>query len=482
MNKYFQLGAVFIVFLFLFDILLNNSSFSSKVQYPCFSTKNEYSNNAKLDKLLSEIDVVGTTVEPTVEPTAEYKIDGVDIFHWYLKKTAGNLLQNAPNISTLYAYEFEHEITVTTTSWKMIRLVQMTFHIQFHFKHVFRLRVYCRYLDKNENEFGDPFESFTYPEYIVSCPKREGTKRIGLSVTPNGEFIPLPLVDRMLKKPKYELSMCVATLYGSEAKWLLFIEMIEHFKLQGIQHFYIHIHNASNYDLKVINDYVRTGEVEVHYLLERDQRTDNHWHMVNIAVIISMKNSLNSFRFQDCLIWSRGESKWTIFADLDERLLMTEYPGTILDYVREIRNESIAGIQFRQQWVLKTELMPETYEGDSQIDAWMPTHRFHNSSAIGPVGHTAKCIIDTSKVFIMWVHSVTEFFPGKGYALHKLTPEEGLVRHYRDQSLGNWGEKWLNETLKFGPLRETDYPKKYLGKLTENVKRRAKYVYGNEFD
>ena len=108
-------------------------------------------------------------------------------------------LQNAPNISTLYAYEFEHEITVTTTSWKMIRLVQMTFHTQFHFKHVFRLRVYCRYLDKNENEIGDPFESFTYPEYIVSCPKREGTKRIGLSVTPNAEFIPLPLVDRMLK-------------------------------------------------------------------------------------------------------------------------------------------------------------------------------------------------------------------------------------------------------------------------------------------
>uniref|UniRef100_A0A1I7U6B9 Glycosyltransferase family 92 protein n=2 Tax=Caenorhabditis tropicalis TaxID=1561998 RepID=A0A1I7U6B9_9PELO len=443
MNKYFQLILIIVITLLLWDILLNNSSFSSKVQYPC--SPKEYPNNAKLDKLIAEIET--KTERPT---TPDYKIDGVDRFHWYLKKTAETVLQNAPNISTLYAYEFEHEISVTLTSWKMIRV-----------------RVYCRYLDKEDKEIGDPYESFTYPEYIVNCPKREGTRKIGLSVSKKGEFVPLPIIDRMSKELKYELSMCVATIYGDEPKWLLFIEMIEHFKLQGVQHFYIHIHNASNYDLKVINDYVRTGEVEIHYLIERDQRTDNHWHMVNIA---------------DCLIWSRGDSKWTIFADLDERIIMTNYTGTILDYVRDIKNESIAGIQFRQQWVLKTELMPEKYINDRQIDSWMPTHRFHNSSGIGAVGHTAKCIIDSSKVFIMWVHSVTEFFPGKGYELYKLTPEEGLVRHYRDQSLGEWGRKWLNSTLKFGPLRKTDYPAKYLGKLTENVKRRAKYVYGNKFD
>ncbi|PIC23311.1 hypothetical protein B9Z55_017054 [Caenorhabditis nigoni] len=391
MNKYFQIGAIFILSFLFFDLFLNNASFYSKVQYPCF-TNVEKSRNEEIGQQTTE-------TPSTVEPTEEYQIEGVDRFHWYLKKTAEAKIGTAPNISTLYAYEFDHEITVTLTSWNMIRR-----------------RVYCRYLDKNDSEIGIPYESFTYPEYIVNCPKREGTLKIGLSVTPNGEFVPLPLVDRMLKKPKYELSMCVATIYGEEPKWLLFIEMVEHFKLQ------------------------------------------------------------------DCLIWSRGDSKWTIFADLDERILMTEYPGTILDYMREIRNESIGGVQFRQQWVLKTELMPGKYESDSQIDAWMPTHRFHNSTGIGPIGHTAKCIIDSSKVFIMWVHSVTEFFPGNGYHLHKLTPEEGLVRHYRDQSLGKWGQKWLNSTLKFGPLRMTDYPKKYLGKLTTNVKRRAKYVYGNRAD
>ncbi|ULT86685.1 hypothetical protein L3Y34_006413 [Caenorhabditis briggsae] len=401
MNNYFQLGLIIIGSFLFFDVFLNDGSISSRVQYSHLPLP---SGNTVLVDLSSEI--VNQTTEKA-NAVEGYEIEGEDRFKWYLKRTASNVIATAPNITTLYAYEFDHEITVTTPSWKMIRR-----------------RVYCRYLDKNGNEIGTPYESFTYPEYIVNCPKRKGTQKIGLSVTQNGEFVPLPLVDRMLKKPKYELSMCVATIYGEEPKWLLFIEMVEHFKLQGVQHFYLHIHHASNYDLKMINDYVRTGEVEIHYLLERDKRTDNHWHMVNIA---------------DCLIWSRGESKWTIFADLDERILMTEYPGTILDYMREIRNESIGGVQFRQQWVLKTELMPEKYESGSQdcliwsrgkskwtifadldgrilmteypgtildymreirnestIDAWMPTHRFHNSTGIGPIGHTATNIIDTS--------------------------------------------------------------------------------------
>ncbi|EFP00115.1 hypothetical protein CRE_18630 [Caenorhabditis remanei] len=378
-------------------------------------------------------------------------IDGMDRFEWYSMKL-NNSLKTADKVSTLYAYEFEHEITITITSWNFIGY-----------------RVFCRYIDENDIEIEEPFESFTYPEYIVACKKRKGTRKIGLSVEKNGDFQPLPILNRMLKKPTYELSMCIATLYGDEPKWLMFIEMIEHYKLQGVQHFYLHIHNASNYDLKVINEYVRTGELEVHYLLERDRRADNHWHMVNIA---------------DCLIWSRGESKWTIFADLDERILMTKYPGTILDYVRDIDDEEVGSLQFRQQWVLKTELMPEKYKGRDQLTEWMPTHRWHTSTGIGPTGHTAKCIVDTSKVFKMFIHYVVEFFPPPdgNFVEVDIAPEEGLVRHYRDQSLGNWGEKWLKEILKFGSLRTTDYPSQYLTNLTENVYRRAHYVYGNRFD
>ncbi|CAL2044428.1 unnamed protein product [Caenorhabditis brenneri] len=376
-------------------------------------------------------------------------IEGMDRFEWYFKKLNSSL-KTGEKVSTLYAYEFEHEITVTLTSWDFIGY-----------------RVFCRYLNENDEEIGQPTESFTYPEYIVNCRKRKGTKKIGLSVEKYGDFQALQLINRMLEEPKYELSMCIATIYGDEPKWLMFIEMIEHYKLQGVQHFYLHIHHAFDYDLKVINDYVRTGEVEVHYLLERDRRTDNHWHMVNIA---------------DCLIWSRGESKWTIFADLDERIIMTNYSGTILDYVREVSVDQIGSLQFRQQWVLKTELMPEMFQGKDNIIDWMPTHRWHNSTGIGPPGHTTKCIVDTSKVFIMFIHYVTEFFPGDDYYELGVEPEEGLVRHYRDQSLGNWGQKWLRQTLEFGPLRETNYPAEYLGNLTENVIKRAVYVYDNIFN
>ncbi|ULT86666.1 hypothetical protein L3Y34_006400 [Caenorhabditis briggsae] len=394
-------------------------------------------------------------LEEVDRTNSSYLIAGKDRFQWYkeqlFNRTKLTELKNAPNISLLYAYEFEHEITVTVTSWERLGY-----------------RLFCRYLDENDKEIGEPFESFTYPEYIVNCQKREGTRKIGLSVNETEiMFETIPIMDRMLKKPKYEVSMCVASIYGFEPKWLMFIEMIEHFKMQGVQHFYLHIHNASMYDMRVINDYIRTGEVEVHYLIERDYRKDNHWHMVNLA---------------DCLIWSRGESKWTIFADLDERIYMTNYTGTILDYVREVQNDTIGSLMFRQQWILKTELMPERYEGDKQINQWMPTHRWHNSTGLGPHGHTAKCIVDTSKVFIMFIHYVTQFFPapyGNRYVTKRVEAEEGLIRHYRDQSLGSWGQKWLNSTLRFGELRSTDYPEKLIGELTERVKRRAKYVYDN---
>ncbi|EFP00249.1 hypothetical protein CRE_18627 [Caenorhabditis remanei] len=392
-------------------------------------------------------------VTPFVYPLFSYTIDGMDRFEWYKRQMYLNMnihkAKIASNISTLYAYEFEHEITITTTSRDRMGY-----------------RVYCRYIDENDMEIGEPFESFTYPEYIVACKKRKGTRKIGLSVEKNGEFQPLPIVNRMLNKPTYELSMCIATLYGDEPKWLMFIEMIEHYKLQGVQHFYLHIHNASNYDLKVINEYVRTGELEVHYLLERDRRADNHWHMVNVA---------------DCLVWSRLESRWTIFADLDERISMTNYNGTIRNFVRNVRDESIGSLQFRQQWIIKHEFMPVTFEGDEKIIEWMPTHRWHNSSGIGSPGHTTKCIIDSSKVFNMFIHNVIQFFPKQNgsYVEVGVKPEQGVIRHYRDQSLGNWGEKWLKGILKFGQLRNTYYSKKLIGKLTENVKRRAKYVYDN---
>ncbi|EGT42418.1 hypothetical protein CAEBREN_20423 [Caenorhabditis brenneri] len=267
---------------------------------------------------------------------------------------------------------------------------------------------------------------------------------------------------RAIMAYKYEFSFCMAPIYGQEPKWLLISEIIEHYKLQGVTHFYIYVFHITEYDNAILQDYVRTGEVDVTFLLERDDRETFYWQHV---------------AYRDCTLRSRHESKWSLVADIDERLLMTKYPGTILDYLRSIKDEKIGAVQFRQQWVLKTETMPEKYEGEKQIDAWSPTLRWHNSSAYGPLGHTAKCIIMAEKVFSMGTHYPKIYFPG--FELYYLETDEGIVRHYRDQKMWDWGERYLEETLSFGELRMTDYPEKYQKNLTDAVKRRTKYVYEN---
>ncbi|KHJ88087.1 hypothetical protein OESDEN_12123 [Oesophagostomum dentatum] len=63
-----------------------------------------------------------------------------------------------------------------------------------------------------------------------------------------------------------------------------------------------------------------------------------------------------------------------------------------------------------------------------QVDEWMPTRRWHNTSHVGPVGHTVKCIIDPKKVLIMDIHRVTSFYNFDEYRTYGLKPEEGVVR------------------------------------------------------
>lgn len=91
----------------------------------------------------------------------------------------------------------------------------------------------------------------------------------------------------------------MSPIYGKEAKWLLLAEIIEHYKLQvnvsincymsivffqGMTHFYFYIFHIDEYSSAMLNDYVRTGEVEVTYLQERNDRELLHWQMVAFRV------------------------------------------------------------------------------------------------------------------------------------------------------------------------------------------------------
>ncbi|VDM78507.1 unnamed protein product [Strongylus vulgaris] len=108
----------------------------------------------------------------------------------------------------------------------------------------------------------------------------------------------------------------------------------------------------------------------------------------------------------------------------------------------------------------------------------MPTLRYHNTSHVGGVGHTAKCIMDPKKVLIMNVHYPDKFY--NDYFLYALEPEIAVVRHYRDLALGAWGQIWLREVEKMGNFSMTNYPTRWRNDLRKSVQQRLRYVYGNK--
>lgn len=351
------------------------------------------------------------------------------------------------NISLIAAFEFYTQVVVTITSTGK-----------------YGDTIYCRYFNENGTELGSSYRSAVFPEYTVYCERRHGVKFMSLSDAPNGKYdYPVPLVNRTLKEPEHFLSVCVAALYGKEPKWLMLAELIEHYKLQGATHFYIYIQELDEYSRILVDDYIRTGEVEQIVLHDHSNRTDWKWHILSVL---------------ECLVRARGHSQWIIFGDLDERLITTDYPGTISDFIRNVKDPKIAALQFRQRWILRNDTMPAHYVNKSQILNWMPTRRYHNTSHVGPPAHTERSIIDPKKVLVMNIHSAQSYF--KGYTSYRLRPEEGVIRHYRDVRAWDWGKNYLKRVEAMGNFSMTDYPKKFMAQLTANVQRRVHYVYGND--
>ncbi|KAL6729195.1 hypothetical protein Aduo_000272 [Ancylostoma duodenale] len=283
---------------------------------------------------------------------------------------------------------------------------------------------------------------------------------MSLSDTPTEPYeFPVPITDRTQPEPTHFFSVCLAPIYGTEPKWLLLAELVEHYKLQGATYFYVYSKYMDEYSRILLDDYVRTGEAEAIILHDRFWRKDYRWQ-------------------SECLTRARGRSHWVAFIDLDERLTPTDYPGTLTDYLKNITDEKIGGIQFRQRWILKNETLPAEYKDKDQVSKWMPTWRYHNTSHVGPPGHTAKCIVDPKKALIMNVHYLDKFF--KEYWMYRMKPSEGVVRHYRDVNSGKWGQICFKKVEKMGNFSMTNYPEKWMDRLRSNVQRRVHYVYGDQ--
>ncbi|CAP29083.2 Protein CBG09519 [Caenorhabditis briggsae] len=398
----------------------------------------------------SNVVVTRDSLNPKEFPN--YKIDGMDRFEWYTKKWKEELKNEKPpeveEVTLLRAYEFDVEYSISITTPNKYKAI-----------------VYCRYFGKNGTEMLPAFQSYNFPEFVVNCQKRKGTHRLSVSTQANNSYTyPIELIDRTQKVYDHEFSFCMSNIYGKEPKWLQLSEIIEHYKLQGMTHFYFYVFHIDEYSNALLQDYVRTGEATVTHFLERNDRELLHWQIV---------------AFRDCTLRTRHVSKWSLFSDIDERLLMTKYPGTILDYLREVKDDSVAGIQFRQQWIMKTEFLPEKYEGDKQVKICIFSKR---NFKVFRLMNGLRLFVGTILPLSDHQDTLSNALPSMmypGYHIHELKPEEGLVRHYRDLQMWNWGKTWLKEIVAMGPMSMTDYPAKYQKNLTDAVKTRTKYVYEN---
>ncbi|WKY08492.1 hypothetical protein Q1695_007765 [Nippostrongylus brasiliensis] len=266
----------------------------------------------------------------------------------HMKEGRGKRNQPKRPISLVGSYAFPDHIVVTTDADGR-----------------YGNTIYCRYLDKHMKEIKPAVKSVFFPEFTVYCCQRSRAEHMSITLTEAEEIRKtVPISDRKTDNPRFTLSMCVRHMYGMEPKFVLFAEFVEHYKLQGVQHFYIYV--------KDVDDYTNKGN------------------------------------------------------------------KTLLNH--------------------------------------LPTLVFHNTSAVAPIGHTAKCITDPKKVFLMWVHWVEIYFDGyKGY---EVPLSEGIIRHYRDIRAGDWYRHYLPGVEKFGAFTMTDYPKHLMMPLFENVKRKLDIVYG----
>ncbi|VDM78017.1 unnamed protein product [Strongylus vulgaris] len=237
-----------------------------------------------------------------------------DFYNNVMKEGTGKRGNSKQDITLLAAYKSPEQITVTIMS-----------------NGRYGNTVFCRYFDNAQNELHPPFKTVVFPEYSVFCVQRDAATFISLSDNSSGIYTyPVPITDRTKDVPEYFFSVCLAPLYGNEPKWLLLSEFIEHYKLQGAVHFYVYIRRIDEYSAIVLNDYVRTGDVEVVFLHDNYQKTDVDWQHIEIQA-----HGFNTTRrIKDCLTRAKGHSQWVAFVDLDERLTPTYYSGTLVEFLK----------------------------------------------------------------------------------------------------------------------------------------------------
>uniref|UniRef100_A0A8R1DPU9 Glycosyltransferase family 92 protein n=1 Tax=Caenorhabditis japonica TaxID=281687 RepID=A0A8R1DPU9_CAEJA len=297
-----------------------------------------------------------------------------------------------------------------------------------------------------------------FPESTVYCGRRIGAKYI--SITKEIDDIPEPPValrDRVTVIPQHYFTVCLATIYGPEPKFLQIVDFIEHHKLQGATFFHIYLRNSTAYDRMLLDDYVRSGEIELIVLNDQYWRADFMWHMMQI---------------NECHMRNVNFAKWTALLDIDERLEMNN-GLRVVDYLDSINNPNVVNLHFGVQWVLKDQLSPAKFENDTQFVDNLVFKRYHNTSR---VDHwlQPKCIIRPDKIGAMTIHAPLMVY--HGFLKTYVNSTIGVVRHYRNV---RGGALYKNNERAFdmGPYQLTSINPEMEKKLTKACLSRVKQVY-----
>uniref|UniRef100_A0A1I7V4M8 Glycosyltransferase family 92 protein n=1 Tax=Caenorhabditis tropicalis TaxID=1561998 RepID=A0A1I7V4M8_9PELO len=261
-------------------------------------------------------------------------------------------------------------------------------------------------------------------------------------------------------KPVHELSVCVAPMYGNQSSWLQITDFVEHNKLQGANFFYFYVGQISKYDERMLNEYVRTGDLEVVKLQDKYQRIFISWQFLQI---------------QDCHLRSKYISKWTAFIDLDERL-STPSGNRIVDVLRSIDDPAVGEVQMQSMSIVKDEDYPKRFVNVKEMKKELIFEKYNKT--VDPTWQGSKAIIKPEKIGIMSVHAAVAKFPG--IKTVTLNTSQAVIRHFRSTKYRISGSEWHVTPEANGSLpifKNTPLSEAFLKRMRIEVVRRVLHVY-----
>ncbi|ETN70473.1 hypothetical protein NECAME_04896 [Necator americanus] len=308
-----------------------------------------------------------------------------------------------------------------------------------------------------------PHSELMIDEILLHCCTQHDAVYMSVTLSPTENIV--KFVNVTERKPgalKYNMSVCLAPLYGNESKWMYLVQLFEHYKLQGVVHFYVYIYQIDEYSEKLLLDYEKTEEVELVYFDGNDRRPAKNWQFVAL---------------QDCIGRSKHESKFVTMQDLDE-LLMSTQKRTLLEFANERLRGPVASVSVYPYIIIRTSDPPAVYEGMETLLKHLPALIFQNSSARTYKFRT-KPIFKPATVIGVLVHWVYLFEPG--YTSYNSTMDEVFILHFRNSHDSEFGAKYMHILDGLGPFTARSYPDQFMSRLIFAIKGRLDCIYNKHY-